>query len=358
MEYRYLGRSGLKISVLGLGTMTFGASGVFTPIGQTPLEEARKMVDRALEAGVNFIDTADIYSAGRSEEMIGEILKGRRDEVILATKARFPTGDGPNDAGSSRHHLMRSLEESLRRLQTDYVDLFQLHAWDGITPLEETLSTLSDMVHSGKVRYVGCSNYSAWHLMKSLAVADRNGFPRHVSHQIYYSLLAREVEYELVPAALDQGVGILVWAPLAGGLLTGKYRRGADGQLAGPQGARHLSGWHEPPIYDWDKAFAIIDTVVEIARQRGIPPAQVALAYLRDKPGIASLVVGARDQEQLSVNLGSAEVVLSEEERKRLDEVSAPPLLSPYWHQAANARDRLSPADLSLLGRAIPKDAS
>ena len=345
MEYRQLGRSGLKVSVLTMGTMTFGGGGGFAKVGNTTVEQAREQVDACLAAGVNLIDTADIYSDGLSEEIVGKVLQGRRDEVLLATKARFRMGAGPNDVGLSRHHLIRACEASLRRLSTDYVDLYQLHEWDGLTPLEETLEALDLLVSSGKVRYVGASNYSAWHLMKALGIGERQGLPRLVSQQIYYSLQGREAEYELVPLSIDQGLGILVWSPLAGGLLSGKYRRG----VPAPEGSRHLTDWNEPPVYDQDGLYDIIDVLVEIAQARGVSAAQVALAWTLRKPGVTSVVIGARTTEQLRDNLAAADLLLDDAEFERLDTVSRPPLLYPYWHQAATASDRLSAADRTLL---------
>jgi aryl-alcohol dehydrogenase-like predicted oxidoreductase len=344
MEYRQLGRSGLRISALTLGTMTFGGRGVFAKTGSTDAAGARRLIDMSLEAGVNLIDTADVYSRGLSEEIVGEALVGRRDSVLVTTKARFPMGEGPNDAGLSRHHLVKACEDSLRRLRTDYLDLYQLHEWDGQTPLEETLGALDSLVRAGKVRYVGCSNLSGWHLMKALGVADRIGAPRFVSQQIHYTLQARDAEYELVPIAIDQGVGILVWSPLAGGLLSGKYRRGQQ-----PADSRHVRDWGEPPVRDEDKLYDIVDVLVEIGRSHGVSAAQIALAWLLGRPGVASLVIGARTEEQLADNLAAADIVLTDEERARLDKVSAPPLLYPYWHQASTAGDRLSEADLTLL---------
>ena len=346
MEYRQLGRSGLKVSVLTMGTMTFGGGGAFAKVGSTQVEDAREQIDLCLEAGVNLIDTSDVYSGGASEEIVGEVLDGRRDDVLLTSKVRFPVGEGPNDKGLSRHHIMRACEASLRRLRTDYLDLYQLHEWDGLTPLEETLAALDTLVQSGKVRYVGASNFSAWHLMKALGISERDGLPRLVSQQVYYSLQGREIEYELVPLSIDQGVGILVWSPLAGGLLSGKYRRGQ----AAPEGSRHLTDWNEPPVRDEDGLYDTVDVLVDIASGRGVPPAQVALAYLLTKPAVTSLVIGARTTEQLKQNLAATELDLAGEELARLDEVSRPPLLYPYWHQAKTASDRLAPADLSLIG--------
>ena len=346
MEYRTLGASGLRVSVLTMGTMTFGGRDKFHHVGSTDVGEARFQIDLCLEAGVNLIDTADVYSEGLSEEIVGHAVKGRRDEVLLASKVRMPMGDGPNDAGLSRHHVISGCEASLRRLGTDHIDLYQVHEWDGQTPLEETLDALDLLVRSGKVRYVGASNYTAWQMMKALGVSERDGLPRFVSQQIYYSLQAREAEYELVPLAVDQGIGVLVWSPLAGGLLSGKYRR--DRQP--PAGSRHLTDWNEPPVYDQARLYDTIEVLVAIGAEHEVSAAQVALAYLLGKPAVTSLVIGARTHEQLADNLAAANLVLSAEQRARLDEVSRPPLLYPYWHQAATASDRLSPADLTLLG--------
>src|SRR4051812_16940466 len=346
MDYRQLGRSGLRVSSLTLGTMTFGGRGDFAKVGSTDAQGAARQLDMCLDAGVNLLDTADIYSTGVSEEIVGSIIRGRRDRVLVATKARMPMGDGPNDAGLSRHHLVQSCEASLRRLGTDHIDLYQVHEWDGQTPLDETLRALADLVSSGKVRYIGCSNYSGWQMTKALAASERLGVERFVSNQVYYSLQARDVEYEIAPAAVDQGVGLLIWSPLAGGLMSGKYRRGQDG----PEGARHLTDWNEPPVRDPEATYDVIDALVEVAEGRGVSAAQVALAWLLGRPAVSSLVIGARTDEQLADNLLAAELVLSDNERARLDEVSAPPLIYPHWHQAATASDRLSAADLALLG--------
>ncbi|GAA2600965.1 aldo/keto reductase [Winogradskya consettensis] len=345
MEYRQLGRSGLRISVLTMGTMTFGGKGNFAMVGSTDVAEARRQVDQCLDAGINIIDTADVYSDGLSEEIVGEVLDGRRDDVLVATKVRMPMGSGPNDAGLSRHHIVAGCEASLRRLRTDHIDLYQVHEWDGQTPLEETLEALDLLVQQGKVRYVGASNYAGWQLMKALGAADRTGTPRFVSEQIYYSLQGRDAEYELVPAAVDQGLGVLVWSPLAGGLLSGKYRRGQEP----PAGSRQLSEWNEPPVYDREKLYDIVEVLVAIGEERGVSAAQVSLAWLLGRPAVTSLVIGARTAEQLTDNLAAAELKLGDAERTRLDQVSAPDLLYPYWHQARTANDRLSAADLTLL---------
>ena len=303
MEYRRLGRSGLYVSSLTLGTMTFGGQGDFGMVGATDVAGARRQVDMCLDAGVNLFDTADIYSDGESEKILGEAISGRRDDLLLATKVRMPAGEGPNDTGLSRHHIIRGCEESLRRLGTDHIDLYQVHEWDGHTPLEETLEALDTLVKSGKVRYVGSSNYSGWQLMKALGISERLGLQRYVSQQIHYTLQAREAEYELVPLALDQGCSILVWSPIAGGLLSGKYRRDVDASEG-----RHVEGWDEPPVRDPDKLYDIVDVLVEIADGRGVSGAQVALAWLLGRPGVASVIVGARTDEQLADNLKAAEL--------------------------------------------------
>jgi aryl-alcohol dehydrogenase-like predicted oxidoreductase len=345
MEYRQLGSSGLRVSVVTLGTMTFGGKGWAQVVGDTDVEGAKRQVGMALDAGVNLVDTADGYSEGRSEEILGAALAGRRDDVLVATKVRMPTGSGPNDAGLSRHHIIRSAEASLRRLQTDRIDLYQAHEWDGQTPLEETLAAFDALVQSGKVRYVGCSNYTGWQLMKAIAVADRREATRYVSQQIHYTLQARDAEAELVPVSVDQGLGILVWSPLAGGLLSGKYRR----DQPNPEGTRRFAGWDEPPVYDEDALYAVIDVLVEVAAARGVSAAQVALAWLLGRPAVTSVIVGARTDEQLADNLAAAELTLTDEQRARLDQVSQPPLRYPHWHQRNTAADRLGPADLAHL---------
>ncbi len=345
MEYRQLGRSGLKVSTLTMGTMTFGGKGPFAKVGDTDVAGARRQIDMCLAAGMNLFDTADVYSNGASEEICGEVFDGRRASVLIATKARFPMGDGPNDRGLSRHHLVNACEASLRRLRTDYIDLYQVHQWDGLTPLEETLEALDMLVRSGKVRYVGASNYSGWHLMKALGIAARQHLPAFVSQQIHYTLQAREAEQELVPISLDQGLGILVWSPLAGGLLSGKYRRNQET----PQG-RKLNEWTEPPVHDESRLYDIVDVIVDIAQKRDVSGAEVSLAWLLGRPAVASVIIGARTEEQLASNLRAADLVLSPEERARLDKVSQTPLAYPYWHQAQTANDRLGRADLSLIG--------
>lgn len=344
MQYRQLGRSGLFVSNLTFGTMTFGGEGIFAKAGSTDVAGAKRQIDLCLDAGVNLFDTANVYSDGQSEEILGQAIAGKRDQLLLATKVRMPVGNGPNDAGLSRHHIIRECEKSLKRLGTEYIDLYQVHEWDGLTPLEETLDVLDTLVKSGKVRYVGSSNYAGWQLMKALGMSERLGVARFVSQQIHYTLQAREAEYELVPLAVDQGCSILAWSPLAAGLLSGKYRRTGD-----PAQGRQLEGWGEPPVYDQEKLYDIIDVLVEVADGRGVSAAQVALAWLIGRPGVASLIIGARTEEQLADNLQAADLELSPDERGRLDEVSAPPLIYPHWHQLKSAADRLGLADMPLL---------
>ena len=346
MEYRLLGRSGLKVSTLTVGTMTFGGKGWARTVGDLGVNDARRLVDLCLDTGVNLIDTADVYSQGVSEDIIGEITGGKRKNgVLIATKARFPMGDGPNDAGSSRHHLIRACEASLKRLKTDVIDLYQLHEWDGQTPLEETMEALDMLVRQGKVRYIGCSNFSGWHIMKALGVSVADHRQRFVSQQIHYTLESRDAEYELLPISIDQGLGVLVWSPLAGGLLSGKHRRNKTAA-----GSRQLAGWDEPPIRDEDRLWAIVDALVDIAENRSVSAAQIALAWLIGRKAVTSVIIGGRTEAQFRDNLASADLVLSDEERQRLDTVSAPPVLYPYWHQLRTATDRLGDADLSLLG--------
>lgn len=348
MRYRQLGSSGPSVPVLGLGTTGWGAHREF---GEVDLADATRQVAVALDAGVNLFDTAETYGDGRCEEMLGAALGRRRDEAVIATKVFFGTSERPGDAGLTRDQILGTCDDSLRRLRTDRIDLLQLHGWDGVTPLEETLAALDALVREGKVRFVGVSNWSAWHLMKALGIAEREGLARFVSQQIYYSLQAREAEYELVPLSLDQGIGILVWSPLAGALLTGRWRRGAPP----PADSRRMLGWPDPPIYDEEKLWATIDVLVEIGDARGWTVPQVALAYVLQQPGVSSLVIGARTPAQLEQNLAAAELTLEPDELERLERASAPPLLYPYWWQA-KYDDRLGDADLALLGRyrAVP----
>ncbi len=347
MDYRQLGASGLRISTITLGTMGFAGTGWAKPVGNLDVDDARRQIALARDAGVNIFDTADVYSAGQSEEILGQALGSDRDEVLVATKVRMQMGDkdGPNDLGLSRYHIIKSVEASLRRLGTDHIDLYQVHEWDGQTPLEETMAALDSLVRSGKVRYIGASNYSGWQLMKALWVSDKTATERFVSQQIYYSLQARDAEFELVPVSIDQGLGILVWSPLAGGLLSGKYRRGQDA----PEGSRRFQGWTEPPVRNEDQLYDTIDVLVEIGQAHGVSAAQVALAWTLTKPAVTSLVVGARTEEQLSDNLAAATLKLEAEEVARLDDVSKMGLTYPHWHQASNAVDRLGANPQALM---------
>ena len=345
MDSRPLGTSGLQVSALTLGTMTFGGEGGFARLGGTDVAGAKRQLDLALDAGVTLIDTANMYSGGVSEEILGEAIKGRRERLLLATKVRFPMGDGPNDQGLSRHHIIAECEASLRRLGVDHIDLLQAHEWDGLVPVEETLEAFDTLVRAGKVRYVGSSNFTGWQLMKSLAASERRGLHRYVSQQIHYTLQAREAEYELLPIAVDQGVGVLVWSPLAGGLLSGKYRRGQ----AAPEGTRHVTEWKEPPVRDEDALYDIVDALVAVGEAHDVSAAQVALAWLLTRPGISSVIVGARTEAQLTDNLQAAELTLTAEELATLERVSRPPLIYPYWHQKSATPTRLTPADRVLL---------
>ncbi|NEY90647.1 aldo/keto reductase [Tabrizicola oligotrophica] len=346
MEYRTLGRSGLKVSVITMGTFTFGGRGAFGMVGQQGVPEARRLVDLCIDHGVNVFDTANMYSTGLSEETLGEVLEGRRDRVLVTSKARMRIGDGPNDEGVSRHHLIRECERSLKRLRTEHIDIYYMHEWDGTTPVEEKMAALDTLVQQGKVRYVGCSNYSGWHVMKSLMAAERDRRPRFVTQQIHYTLEAREAEYELLPISVDQGLGVLVWSPLAAGLLTGKHRRGQPT----PEGSRQFAGWTEPPIRDEEKLWSIVDVLVEIGAARGVSAAQVALAWLLARPGVSSLVVGGRSEAQFLDNFGAVSLRLTADEMASLNAISRVPLIYPYWHQRNFAADRFSPADWALHG--------
>jgi len=344
MQYRQLGTSGLRISALTLGTMTFGGGGPFAMVGSTDVAGARRQLDMCRDAGVNLIDTADVYSAGLAEEILGEALESRRDDFLIATKVRMGMGDGHNMEGLSRHHIIEGCEASLRRLQSDHIDLYQVHEWDGLTPLEETLAALDHLVSSGKVRYIGVSNYTGWQLMKALGVSERARLPRFVSQQIYYSLQERSAEYELLPLAVDQGLGTLIWSPLAGGLLSGKYRRGRQP----PAGGRQLTDWNEPPVHDPDGFYDTVEVLVEVADAHGVSAAQAGLAWLLTRPTVASAIIGARTDEQLADNLKAADLTLSDAAVARLEEVSRPRLIYPHWHQMATASARFSAADLAL----------
>jgi aryl-alcohol dehydrogenase-like predicted oxidoreductase len=344
MEYRQLGRSGLKISLHTLGTMNFSGDGFFGTIGSLAVKDANRLVDIAVDAGVNMLDTSNAYTRGKSEEALGEILKGRSDQLMVGTKVRFGMGDGPNEQGLSRFHIVQQCEASLKRLKRNHIDLYFLHEWDGMTHVEEMMEALDTLVKQGKVRYVGCSNFSGWHIMKCLAAADRHNFQKFVCQQIHYTPESRDAEFELMPIALDQGVGIQVWSPIAGGLLSGKFRKGKPD----PKLSRHLDGWSEPPIYSRERLFNIIEVLVEIGAAHGVSAAQVTLAWLASRPGVSSLIVGARTEEQLKDNLASAALKLSVEEIKRIAAAGQPNQPYPYWHQCWSASDRLSATDLAM----------
>jgi aryl-alcohol dehydrogenase-like predicted oxidoreductase len=344
MEYRTLGQSGLKVSLHTLGTMNFASDGFFSKVGSASTKDAKRLVDVAIDHGVNLFDTANVYTTGASEEALGEILKGRSSRLLVGTKVRFPMGDGINEQGNSRFHIIEQCEASLKRLKRDHIDIYYLHEWDGTTPVEESMEALDTLVKQGKVRYVACSNFSGWHIMKCLAAAERHNFQKFICQQIHYTLESRDAEYELMPIAVDQGIGIQVWSPIAGGLLSGKFRKGKPD----PKVSRHLNDWGEPPVRDEARLYNIIETLVKIGDGRGVSAAQVALSWLAGRPAVASIIVGARTEEQLKDNLAAASLVLTAEERKLLDDVSLQPLIYPYWHQL-NAASRLGAADLSLL---------
>jgi aryl-alcohol dehydrogenase-like predicted oxidoreductase len=328
MEYRPLGNSGLKVPVLSFGAGTFGGSGpLFGEWGNTGPSEARRLIDLCLDAGVNLFDTADVYSDGASETVLGEAIKGRRDSVLISTKTSLPTGEGANDSGSSRFRLIRAVDRALARLGTDYIDLLQLHAFDAATPVEEVLSTLDMLVRAGKLRYVGISNFSGWQVMKSLAAADRYGWPRYVAHQVYYSLIGRDYEWELMPLGKDQGVGALVWSPLGWGRLTGKIRR--DAPL--PENSRlHGTAAFGPPVDD-ERLYRVVDALEEIAREVDKAVPQVALNWLLQRPTVSSVIIGARNEEQLRQNLGAVGWNLTREQIDRLDAASAVTAPYPYF---------------------------
>jgi aryl-alcohol dehydrogenase-like predicted oxidoreductase len=330
MEFRQLGHSGLKVPVLSFGTGTFGGRGeFFAAWGNSDVAEATRLVDICLEAGVNFFDTADVYSRGASEEILGRAVAGRRQSVLISTKATFPMGDGPNDLGSSRHHLLQACEASLRRLGTDYIDVYHLHAFDQLTPVEETLKTLDNLIQSGKARYIACSNFSGWHLMKSLAVSDKYGWSRYIAHQAYYSLIGREYEWELMPLAIDQGIGTIVWSPLGWGRLTGKIRR--DQPL--PKVSRlHVTSEQGPPVED-EYLYKVVDALEEVSRETGKTIPQVAINWLLQRPTVANVIIGARNEEQLRQNLGSVGWNLAPEQVARLNAASEQTRTYPYWHQ-------------------------
>ncbi|HEV7776509.1 MAG TPA: aldo/keto reductase [Luteibacter sp.] len=340
MEYRQLGRSGFKVPVLSLGTGTFGGDGeFFRAWGATDAEGARRLLDICIEAGVSMFDSADIYSAGMAEDILGKAIAGRRDQVIISTKATFRSGEGANDVGSSRFHLLRAVDAALKRLGTDYIDLFQLHGFDAITPVEETLQTFDDLVRAGKIRYVGVSNFSGWHLTKSLGASEKYGLPRYVAHQAYYSLIGRDYEWELMPLGIDQGVSAVVWSPLGWGRLTGKLRRGAP---LPAQSRLHKTAEKGPPVAD-EYLYRVVDALDIVAAETGKTIPQIALNWLLQRPTVANVIVGARDEAQLRENLGAVGWSLTAEQMSRLDEASAVTPPYPYWHQLGFAERNPSP---------------
>jgi aryl-alcohol dehydrogenase-like predicted oxidoreductase len=332
MEYRLLGGSGWKVPALCFGTGTFGGTNEFFKAwGAVGVEEATRLVDICLEAGLNFFDSADVYSEGAAEEVLGAAIKGRRDQVLISTKATFRSGPGPNDVGSSRSHLVQAIEGSLRRLGTDYIDLFQLHGFDALTPIEEVLGTLDDLVRAGKIRYLGCSNFSGWHLMKSLAICEKYGLERYVAHQAYYSLVGREFEWELMPLALDQKVGTVVWSPLGWGRLTGKIRRGQPRPETSRLNTKETAD-AGPPVDD-NYLYDVVDVLDAVAAETGKTVPQIALNWLLQRPSVSTIIIGARNEEQLLQNLGAVGWNLSAEQIAKLDAASAKTPIYPYWHQ-------------------------
>jgi aryl-alcohol dehydrogenase-like predicted oxidoreductase len=330
MDYRLLGRSGLRVSALSFGAATFGGgTEFFKAWGQTGVDEARRLLDLCIDAGINLFDTANGYSNGLAEEILGKALQGKRDKVLISTKAFFPMAEGPNDLGSSRQHILEQVDASLRRLGTDRIDIYHMHAFDAFTPVEETLDALNTVVHAGKVRYIACSNFSGWHLMKSLAVSDRYGWTRYVAHQVYYSLVGRDYEWELMPLGLDQGVGALVWSPLGWGRLTGKIRRG---QPLPATSRLHKTAEAGPPVSD-EYLYRVVDAIDEIAKETGKSVPQIAINWLLQRPTVSSVILGARNEEQLKQNLEAASFTLTPEQVKKLDAASEVNLAYPYWHQ-------------------------
>ena len=344
MEYRQLGGSGLFVPALTLGTGTFGGvTEFFKAWGSTGVPEATRLIDICLDAGLTMFDSADVYSKGAAEEILGQALRGRRDKVLISTKATFRSGEGPNDVGSSRFHLTKSVDAALKRLETDYIDLFQLHGFDATTPVEETLSTLDGLVKAGKIRYIGCSNFSGWHLMKSLSVSEKYGWSRYVAHQAYYSLVGRDYEWELMPVGIDQKVGAVVWSPLGWGRLTGKIRRGQPL----PEGSRLQSkvATDIGPQIDNEYLYDVVEVLDQVAAETGKTVPQVALNWLLQRPTVATVIIGARNEEQLQQNLGAVGWKLTAEQIARLDAASVRPQAYPYWHQAGFQERNPSPVE-------------
>lgn len=346
MQYRTLGQSGLKVSALSMGTFSFGGAGPFAAIASQGTKEASRLMDCCIDHGVNLIDTANMYSTGLAEEIVGEVLVGRSADILVSTKARMKIGDGPNDEGASRWHLIRECERSLKRLGRDHIDIYHIHEWDGQTPVEETMEALDTLVRQGKIRYAGCSNYTGWQIMKSLMASEQKSLQRFVTQQIHYTLEAREAEYELLPLSIDQGIGVTVWSPLAAGLLSGKHTR--ENPVA--SGSRQSKGWSEPPIRDQDRLWRIVDTLIDIAFVHRVEAAQVALAWTLSRPAVASLIVGGTSVKQFENNFRALDLHLSTEDLIRLDEVSRPPQIYPLWHQSQFATSRFGIPDLAGVG--------
>ncbi|CAM3115431.1 aldo/keto reductase [Paracoccus nototheniae] len=344
MEYRILGRSGLKVSALAMGTFSFGGRGPFAAIASQGVPEAARLIDCCIDHGVNLIDTANMYSTGLSEDIVGEVLADRSQDILISSKARMRIGDGPNDEGASRWHLIRECERSLKRLRRDHIDIYHIHEWDGQTPVEETMEALDSLIRQGKIRYAGCSNYTGWQVMKSLMASERANFQRFVTQQIHYTLEAREAEYELLPLSVDQGIGVTVWSPLAAGLLSGKHTRQ---QPVAPD-SRQDRGWSEPPIRDQDRLWRIVDVLNEIAAAHDVEAAQVALAWTLTRPAVSSLIVGGTSVEQFEANFRALTLKLLPEDLQRLDAVSRPPQIYPLWHQSQFAAPRFGVADQSV----------
>ncbi len=342
MEFRQLGNSGLRVPVLCFGTGTFGGTDeFFSKWGSTQVEEARELVDLCMDAGVNFFDTADVYSEGNSEKILGEAIAHLpRESVLLSTKCTFPFGPGPNDSGSSRYHITQQLHGSLKRLQTDYIDVYHMHAFDALTPMEETLNTLDTFVREGKIRYIACSNFSGWHLQRSLDISEKYGWARYAAHQAYYSLVGRDYEWELMPLGVKEGVSCLVWSPLGWGRLTGKVRRGQPA----PSGSRFSEGKDKGPVVEDEFVFDVVEVLDQVAGETGHSVPEVALNWLLRKPTISSLVIGARNADQLKVNLQAASFTLTREQVERLDKVSERPKAYPYWHQEGFHRNPPPPS--------------
>ena len=342
MDYRLLGNAGLKVSSLCLGTGTFGGGNEFFKAwGTTGVDEAKRLIGLCLDAGINVFDTADVYSDGLSEKIFGQAIQGKRNELLISTKATFRFGKGPNDVGSSRHHLIQACEGSLKRLGTDYIDIYHMHAFDALTPIDEVLYTLDTLVRSGKVRYIACSNFSGWHLMKSLSISEKNGWAKYVSHQVYYSLVGRDYENELMPLGIDQKIGAMIWSPLGWGRLTGKIRRG---QPLPKESRLHVTAEVGPPVPD-EYLYQVVDAIDAVSKETGKTVAQIALNWLLRKPTVSTIVIGARNEEQLKQNIGAEGWQLTADQVSKLDEASAPPIPYPYWHQRQFLeRDPLPPA--------------